>query len=313
MTRPSRRRHSRYDESSSDEDDCDVSGNQYDSSGNYDASGNHVCRDGRDGHDGLDGQDGRDGRDGRPGREGPRGPRGCHGATGWTGDTGYTGDTGAMGETGSQGDTGAQGALGPVGPVGPVGPRGATGAQGLMGWTGAQGLQGLQGVMGDTGAQGSTGPVFAQTFLHVDSNLPQSIGPEEPVSFDLTEVVYGSIAHVPNSGDVYIWQAGFYHVYFNIYHLEACQFTMFMNGAVVSGTTVGSPSGSGQNSATVLVYVSPSDVLVSPTLLSPTGFAANVQLRNHSSYAPIIHLDLASGSGSAPNQLTATMTVFRLA
>jgi len=311
MPRPSRRRHTRYDESSSDEDNCDVSGNNYnDASGNYDASGNHLCRDGRDGQDGLDGQDGRDGRDGRPGREGPRGPRGCHGATGWTGDTGYTGETGPMGETGSQGDTGAQGALGPVGPVGPVGPRGATGAQGLMGWTGAQGLQGVK---GDTGTQGSTGPMFAQTFLHVDSVTEQVLAAEQAVSFDSAAVVYGGIAHVANTPDMYIWQTGFYHVYFNVYHLEACQITSFLNGVPLDGTVTGSPTGSSQNSSTFIIYISPSDVLVTPTLLSPTGFAAKLNLVNHSSYVPLIHLDLASGSGSVPNQINATMTIFRLA
>lgn len=313
MPRPSRRRHSRYDESSSDEDNCDISGNQYDSSGNYDASGNHVCRDGRDGQDGLDGQDGRDGRDGRPGREGPRGPRGCHGATGWTGDTGYTGDTGAMGETGSQGDTGAQGDIGPVGPVGPVGPRGATGAQGLMGWTGAQGLQGVKGDTGAQGSTGATGPVFSQTFIHADRSTDQLVGQEEAVIFDFPSIQYGSAAHPPDSPDFFVWRAGYYHVSFVLCHQEPCQFTIFMNGAVVPGTTVGSPTGSSQNKLTAIIYISPSDVLVSPTLLSPTGFAAKLNIVNHTSYVPFVTLNGVGGSGSVTPQMVASMVIFLLA
>jgi hypothetical protein len=199
------------------------------------------------------------------------------------------GDTGAQGLKGDMGDTGAQG------------------LKGDMGDTGAQGLK------GDTGSQGHTGPAFSPTFLHADSTVPQSLNQEDAVSFDQDTTQYGSIAHQPNSPNIFIWSPGYYHIYFNVYHLEACQFTSFINGVPVVGTTTGSPSGSSQNSTTYILYVSPSDVLGTPTLLSPTGFAAKLNLVNHTSFVPVVHLDLAAGSGSASPQITATITVFKLA
>jgi hypothetical protein len=178
-----------------------------------------------------------------------------------------------------------------------------------MGPTGATGEQGLK---GDTGFVGATGPAFSPSFLHADSTVPQSLNQEDAVSFDEDTTQYGSVAHQPNSPNIFIWSPGYYHVYFNVYHLEACQFTSFVNGVPVAGTTTGSPSGSSQNSTTYILYVSPSDVLGTPTLLSPTGFAAKLNLVNHTSFVPVVHLDLAAGSGSASPQITATITIFKL-
>jgi hypothetical protein len=192
---------------------------------------------------------------------------------------------------------------------GDTGDRGLDGAQGLMGPTGATGEQGLK---GDTGFVGATGPAFSPSFLHADSTVPQSLNQEDAVSFDEDTTQYGSVAHQPNSPNIFIWSPGYYHVYFNVYHLEACQFTSFVNGVPVAGTTTGSPSGSSQNSTTYILYVSPSDVLGTPTLLSPTGFAAKLNLVNHTSFVPVVHLDLAAGSGSASPQITATITIFKL-
>jgi hypothetical protein len=210
------------------------------------------------------------------------------------------GDTGAQGLKGDRGDMGLRGDTGDTGDMGAQGLKGDTGAQGLKGDTGAQGLQ------------GETGPAFSPTFLHADSTVPQSLNQEDSVSFDQDTIQYGSIAHQANSPNIFIWSSGYYHVYFNVYHLEACQFTSFMNGVPVVGTTTGSPSGSSQNSTTYILYVSPSDVLGTPTLLSPTGFAAKLNLVNHTSFVPVVHLDLAAGSGSASPQITATITIFKL-
>jgi hypothetical protein len=258
---------------------------------------------------------------GETGADGWMGPTGHMGATGYTGPVGpvgHTGPTGAQGLMGFTGPTGAQGVMGSTGDRGDMGLRGPTGDkgekgdQGVAGVKGDTGAQGLAGVKGDTGFVGATGPSFSPTFLHADSTVPQALNQEDAVSFDPNAIQYGSIAHQPNTPNIYIWSPGYYHVYFNVYHLEACQFTSFINGVPVPGTTTGSPSGSSQNSTTYILYISPSDVLGSPTVLSPTGFAAKLNLVNHTSFVPVVHLDLAAGSGSASPQITATLTLFRL-
>lgn len=216
---------------------------------------------------------------------------------------------GPQGVVGPTGDTGADGLMGPRGLPGPHGPTGARGD------TGATGVQGLVGAKGDTGVQGNlgpTGPAFAPTFIHVDSTVPQALNQEDPVTFEATNTALGSVAHPTGTGDIFVWQSGYYNVYFNVYHVEACQFSSFMNGIMIPGTTTGSASGASQNSSSFIFYVSPADVLGTPTLLSPTGFAARIQLKNHTSYVPVVHLDLASGSGSVSPQVTATVVLFLL-
>jgi len=54
-------------------------------------------------------------------------------------------------------------------------------------------------------------------------------------------------------------------------------------------------------------------VAVSPTGLSPSGFAAKIQLVNHTSYVPFVTLDGTTGSGSAIPQTRAALSMFKLA
>ena len=86
-----------------------------------------------------------------------------------------------------------------------------------------------------------------------------------------------------------------------------------MNGSPVPGTIVGSPTGAAQNSSSVIVFISPADILAYPTSLSPTGTAAALEFVNHTSFAPVITLNGQSGSGSATPQIVATSVIFQLA
>lgn len=114
-------------------------------------------------------------------------------------------------------------------------------------------------------------------------------------------------------GELYFWRAGYYHVYFNLYHNEPCQFSVFLNGSVLPGTAaVGSPTAGSQNSGGFIFLLSPSD-FTSLTFLSPTGFAAKIQIVNHTSFVPFVTLNGLTGSGSVTPQLTATATIFLLA
>jgi hypothetical protein len=133
------------------------------------------------------------------------------------------------------------------------------------------------------------------------------------VIFDAPDfLTYGECGHVQNTSEVYVWGAGYYKVLFTLYHVEPCQFTIFKNGVAESGTITGSPTGSSVCTLAHIIYLSPAEVAVSPTALSPTGFAAKLQLINHTSFAPLVELDGASGSGSATPQSRASLSLFKL-
>jgi hypothetical protein len=219
---------------------------------------------------------------------------------------------GPIGLTGPQGPQGPIGTMGPIGLTGPQGPQGPEGPMGPIGLTGPEGPQGTMGPIGLTGPQGPEGPVFAQTFLHVDRETDQVLLAEESVIWDSNPVVYGNAGVTLGESELYIWESGYYHVYYNLYHQEACQFTIFKNNVVLPGTTIGSPTGSSQNSSAVIFQLTDAD-FISPTDLSPTGFAAKLQVVNHISYIPLVTLNGLTGSGSASPQITATVTIFKLA
>ena len=130
-------------------------------------------------------------------------------------------------------------------------------------------------------------------------------------SFDSIRLIYGSCAFIPGSTDVYIWQAGVYHVAYHIFHLEPLQNAIFMNNVIVTGSIIGDQLSATVASNTVLLTVNDSD-LTEPTSLSPTGFAALIQIRNHSSYAPLIHIDGHAGSGSQIGQSNLNLVIFLL-
>ena len=154
---------------------------------------------------------------------------------------------------------------------------------------------------------------FDPTFISVERITDQVLLQEDAVIFDTVPIFYGDCRITVPASEIFLWTSGYYYVYFNIYHQEPCQFTIFKNSVPVPGTTVGSPTGAAQNSSAVIIDLQPIDVLVNPYPFSPTGFAASIQFVNHTSYAPVINLNGQSGSGSAQPQIVATAVIFRLA
>ena len=259
----------------------DCSGHDYESS---DESYDKVCdkcRDGRDGHDGRDGRDGRDCEcSGGGGRRGPPGPKG---------------DKGCKGDTGDQGPAGPQGPSGETGPAGPQGPSGE---------------QGPEGPEGRPGKDCSCSNV---TFIHADRTTDQVLAQEDNVIFDESgPIYYGGATLDPSTSDILIWQPGWYKLFFNVCHQEPCQFAVFMNNTLVPGTIIGSPTGASQNSSTVIFHITASDASGTATDLSPTGFAALIHLRNHTSYVPFVTLNGVGGSGSALPQIVANISIHSL-
>jgi hypothetical protein len=221
----------------------------------------------------------------------------CKSSTGFTGATGFTGPTGF---TGATGPTGFTGAIGPTGFTGAIGPTGFTGAIGPTGFTGA---------IGPTGFTGAKSPA---TFINVVRDVDQLLAPEDNVLWSAAPLSFGSITVDPSTNQIIVWQSGYYTVYFNIYHQEPCQFAVYLNETIVFGSIVGSPTGSAQNSSSLIIYISPEDITFYTTPLSPLGTAAIIQFRNHTSFAPIITLNGQSGSGSASPQIVATAVITQI-
>jgi hypothetical protein len=135
---------------------------------------------------------------------------------------------------------------------------------------------------------------------------------EQPVIFDKNYVAAGKVGFTINTSDIYVWQPGFYHLFFSLYHQEPCQFAVFKNGNVVPGSTVGSPTGASQNTNAMILKIDASDFTEATSFPAPGGLAARLQIVNHTSFAPIVNLNGLTGSGSASPQITATVTLMLL-
>jgi len=290
------------------------------------------CCKGERGDPGPRGDRGEKGDRGDPGPRGDKGckgEKGCRGHTGPTGEMGPTGPQGEIGPTGEMGPTGPQGEMGPTGPqgeMGPTGPQGEKGDQGEVGPTGEKGDKGDQGEVGPTGPQGEMGPTgpqgekgdqgatgatgsMSQTFINVYSTTAQTIPLETPIIYDANRNAYGNIAHNPFTSQIYVWQPGYYLVYTTLHIIEACQFSIFLNGNIY-GNPFSSSTGASDLMHSMIMHITPNDIII-PTSLSPSGFAAAIETYNHTSYNPTATIN--NPSGSAPNDSTASMVVIRLA
>jgi hypothetical protein len=255
---------------------------------------------------------------GETGATGPQGDKGDTGATGEMGPTGLKGDkgdtgaTGEMGPTGLKGDKGDTGATGEMGPTGLKGDKGDTGATGDKGDKGDQGDKGEKGDKGDQGDTGATGPANYVSFLNVYSTTPQNIAAEQAINFETQSVVIGDCYHALGSSDVYIWRTGYYYVSVVIHHQEPCQMAVMKNDVfVVQNGIFSSPTGSTQINHAFIFKVENTD-MVSAQALSPTGFACKIQVKNHTSFAPIIQLDGVTGAGSASPETVASLSLIFL-
>jgi hypothetical protein len=189
-----------------------------------------------------------------------------------------------------------------MGPTGYTGPTGETGATGPTGYTGPT---------GETGATGPTGSI-SDAFIHAYSITPQDVGVEEAVMLDFASAVVGGVGFVNGTREVYTWQPGYYFVNVILTHKEPCQFSIMKNDViVVPGGIFSSPTGSTQSMNSTIMYVDPSD-LISPTPLSPSGFACKIQLKNHTSFVPVVSLDGTSGSGSAEPDTSCSISMILL-
>jgi hypothetical protein len=129
------------------------------------------------------------------------------------------------------------------------------------------------------------------------------------VPFDFNGLIQGDMSHALGSTDLLVWTTGHFLVQYDFSCIEISQFGIFLNGNVIYPSIFGSSSGSQQNTGFTIFSVQPVDLL--PNVLSPTGFAATIQARNHISFVPSVQLQSTS-AGSAQPQVNASLYVRKL-
>jgi hypothetical protein len=114
--------------------------------------------------------------------------------------------------------------------------------------------------------------------------IGQTIEINADIPFGSNGVVTTGITHAPGSANVQFAAEGDYKVAFSVTGVQTSQWALFLNGALVNGTTYGSGADTQQNNGQVIVAIGAGDVLT---------------LRNHGS-ASAVALQINSG-GSAEN------------
>jgi hypothetical protein len=200
------------------------------------------------------------------------------------------------------------GCTGSMGPAGPVGPTGQNGTIGSVGATGATGATGEQGPIGPTGPIGPVimPPIFAvptNTILSIYTTMEQQVAQDAPIIFDSSSAILGDCMFVPNTSDIWVTSPGYYQIYTNIYHLEACQFGLYKNGTIVENGTIGSLSGSSQNTNSFILSILDTDMMEK---------GCNLQLINNTAYLPYVTIIGSPSSGNSIPQVSASLTLIKI-
>jgi hypothetical protein len=140
---------------------------------------------------------------------------------------------------------------------------------------------------------------------------PQILAVEDSIVFDTNPVLAGDCAFVPSSADIWLWKPGYYYTSITIHHKEPGQFSLIKNNVfVVNGGIFTSSLANSHITTTLLFQIEPSDIITA-TSLSPTGFACNIQLKNHISNSPTVSIEQSNPGLAIPNSL-ASMTLLLL-
>jgi hypothetical protein len=132
------------------------------------------------------------------------------------------------------------------------------------------------------------------------------------VKFDTNSALYGYCMHIQNTSEILIWRAGYYFITTSLYHLEACQFSIFKNKTtIIPNSTIGSLSGASQNTTSFILQITDNDMIM-PNIFSPTTYACSLELINNTTYASYITLFGTSSAGNMIPQVTATISVISI-
>ena len=118
-------------------------------------------------------------------------------------------------------------------------------------------------------------------------NLSAQVVPlETDIIFDSTGVSTPGITHTPGTAQIFVTNPGDYEVNFYVTAFEPNQFTLFLNGAPVPGTTYGTGAGTQANYGQAIITLASGDILT---------------LRNHTSAAAVTLQTLAGGTQTNVN------------
>lgn len=181
------------------------------------------------------------------------------------------------------GMTGPTGPIGPIGSIGPIGPTGPTGM--------------------------SCNDKYKQTYMSIYSMKEQYILVDDPIIFEEYTAIMGDCLYNIENSNIYIWKAGYYLVNMNIYTLEPCQFSIVKNMLyIIKGSTIGSISGSSQNTHTFIMQITEDDI-VTEIAESPTNKACVICVVNSSSINKGVNLYGSTTLGTPISQITASFTM----
>jgi hypothetical protein len=130
---------------------------------------------------------------------------------------------------------------------------------------------------------------FSDTFIYLNRDTEQLIAKETAIQWTSNSITVGDIANITNTSEIFIWKPGLYLVYYNVCSQEACKFSLLKNGNIVSGSNINYIAGFAQNSVLLSMSVNESD-LSFPTSVSPLGFAAKIEVVNHTPTIPNVRL-----------------------
>ena len=146
--------------------------------------------------------------------------------------------------------------------------------------------------------------------MRIYNDVPQSIDLEQPVLFNKNGQIHGPLVHIPNSPDILVCSIGHFQILGKLFHEYAIQTGLFMNGVLLNGSVMGEPATTSVAILHYILQVDPENLLPNPD--SPTGFAAVLHWRNHSSYITPILLNGREGSGSDITQINASLMIVQL-
>jgi hypothetical protein len=106
------------------------------------------------------------------------------------------------------------------------------------------------------------------------------------VTFDSNGILTAGITHTAGSADITLIGSGTYKISFSISAVEPSQYTAFLNGVAITGTTYGSGAGTQQNNGQAIIAAAAGDVLT---------------IRNHTSAAVSTLQTLAGGTEANVN------------
>ena len=148
--------------------------------------------------------------------------------------------------------------------------------------------------------------------MRIYNDIPQLVNLEQPIIFNVNGIIKGTLAHIAGTGDILICSVGYYQLLGKLFHEYAIQTGLFMNAnpLPLTGSVMGEPATTAMAILHYILEVTPADLF--PNTDSPTGVAATLQWRNHSSYITPIVLNGREGSGSDLTQINASFMIVQL-